>query len=137
MPSLYRRLLAGAVFIFIVLAVALLYLTTFTRDRFGPQIGKYIETLLDGRTREAYESTCSRFRLSIALEQFSERAIVQLAFIGDVERVDSLRGERRVASFAITGEHRTVHAAIPVEREEGQWKACPIDQPLGVLRPAP
>ena len=122
----------------VVVVVALtLTLPSIIRDNYGDELLSYYAAIEQGDVQKAYRSQCAGALARMSQIEFAERLKRQLDDIGAIKSYNPLRGEKAVGHVVVRGERRTVTSLVPVKRENGSWRPCPGDQPLGQLLPPP
>lgn len=132
-----RTIAAGwSIGVGIIMTIALaISLPSIIRDRYGNELRSYYAKLKAGEVQKAYDSLCTGSRANVSLVEFDERLERQLEEIGAIKSYNPLRGEATVGHVVVEGERRTVESLVPVKREDGSWRPCPDDLPLGKLVP--
>jgi hypothetical protein len=131
----WLRRRAAVLFLLVWFAAALilggLFIWQMRSGSYAAPLDKYLEHLVAGDARSAYEMTCARHRAAVTLPQFVERADRQFAVIGTVTDVLPLQGENDVGYRILKGSQNEVETRIPMRHEDNSWKPCPAREPLG------
>jgi len=131
-----ERAVGWSIGVGIVLVIGLVvFLPSIIRDNYGKELSSYYSAIKKGEIEKAYASLGTRSRESISEGEFRDRLNMPLDDLGAIKSFRPLRGDVKVGYTVLTGQRRELTSLMPVTKEGGSWKPCPVDQPLGTLVP--